>query len=151
MPAPDRTQRPEVSTMRRALIFVLTLASAMAFAACGASGSGSGGSTPPEASAPPASDGGSTAACEVASGTGDVAGTIAGNAFDPAEVSATVGQVVGFTNEDAVPHSFTLDDGSCDTGTFETGASGAIRFDAAGSYPFHCTVHPTMTGTVTVS
>jgi plastocyanin len=137
--------------MRRLVITLTILASTLAFVACGATGSGSGGSTPPEASAPAASDGGATAACEVASGAGDVSGTIAGNAFDPSEVSASVGQVVAFTNEDSVPHTFTLDDGSCDTGNLATGASGAIRFDAAGSYPFHCTVHPSMTGTVTVS
>ena len=137
--------------MRRLATTFLILASALAFAACGASGSGSGGSTPPEASAPAASDGGSTAACVVASGAGDVAGTIADNTFDPADVTATVGQVVAFTNQDSVPHTFTLDDGSCDTGQIANGAAGAIQFDAAGSYPFHCTVHPSMKGTVTVS
>jgi plastocyanin len=137
--------------MRRLATTFLILASALAFAACGASGSGSGGSTPPDASAPAASDGGSAAACEVVTTAGDVSGTIAGNAFDPADVTATSGQVVAFSNEDSVPHTFTLDDGSCDTGQIANGASGAIKFSAAGSYPFHCTVHPSMKGTVTVS
>ncbi len=137
--------------MRRLATCLLILASSLAFAACGASDGGGTASTPADSAPPAASDGGATAACEVASGAGDVAGTIAGNAVDPGDVTATVGQVVAFTNEDQVPHTFTLDDGSCDTGNIANGASGAIRFDAAGSYPFHCTVHPSMTGTVTVS
>ena len=138
--------------MRRLATCLLILASTLAFAACGTGDGGSTGSAGPAGSAPSAaSDGGTTAACEVASGAGDVAGTISGNAFDPSDVTATVGQVVSFANEDQVPHTFTLDDGSCDTGNIANGASGAIRFDAAGSYPFHCTVHPSMTGTVTVS
>ena len=137
--------------MRRLATTLLILAATMAFAACGATDDG--GSTPPDATAPTAaaSDGGSTAACEVAAGAGDVAGTIADNAFDPADVTASAGQVVAFTNEDSVPHTFTLDDGTCDTGNIANGAAGAIRFDAAGTYPFHCTVHPSMKGTVTVS
>ena len=135
--------------MRRLATILMILASSLAFAACGASGSGSGGSTPPSVAA---SDGGSTgAACEVVTTAGDVTGSIAGNTFDPGAVTATSGQVVAFTNEDSVPHTFTLDDGSCDTGNIANGASGAIRFDAAGTYPFHCTIHSSMTGTVTVS
>ena len=137
--------------MRRLATSLTMVAASLAFAACGSSGGSAGASSPPQASAPAASGGGSAAACEVASGSGDVTGTIAGNAFDPADVAASAGQVVAFTNEDTVPHTFTLDDGSCDTGTIANGASGAIRFAAAGTYPFHCTVHPSMTGTVTVS
>jgi plastocyanin len=132
--------------MRRIAMAGLVAGMSLALAACGASGSS--GSTPSAA----ASDGGSTAAaCEVVTTAGEVTGSIADNAFDPADVSATAGQVVAFTNEDSVPHTFTLDDASCDTGNIANGASGAIRFDAAGSYPFHCNVHPSMKGTVTVS
>ena len=82
--------------MRRLATTLLILAATMAFAACGATDDG--GSTPPDATAPTAaaSDGGSTAACEVAAGAGDVAGTIADNAFDPADVTASAGQVVAF-------------------------------------------------------
>ena len=135
--------------MRRIAMAGLVAGVSLALAACGASGSGSGGSTPPSAAA---SDGGSTgAACEVVTTAGDVTGSIAGTAFDPGAVTATSGQVVAFTNEDSVPHTFTLDDGSCDTGNIANGASGAIRFDAAGTYPFHCNIHSSMKGTVTVS
>ena len=131
--------------MRRIAMAGLVAGVSLALAACGASGSGSGGSTPPAA----ASDGGSTgAACEVVTTAGDVTGSIAGNAFDPGAVTATSGQVVAFANEDSVAHTFTLDDGSCDTGNIANGASGAIRFDAAGTYPFHCNIHSSMKGTI---
>src|SRR5215203_4945405 len=133
--------------MRRIAMAGLMVGLSLAIAACGASGSGD--SAQPSAAA---SDGGSTAAaCEVVTTAGEVTGSIADNAFDPAAVTATAGQVVAFTNEDSVPHTFALDDASCDTGNIANGASGAIRFDAAGSYPFHCNVHPSMKGTVTVS
>ena len=134
--------------MRRLGTTLLILASSLAFAACGASGSGSGGSTPP--TDPANAGGGGSGPCSVSSATGEVAVSIAGNAF-PADITSTVGQTVTFTNEDSVPHTVTLDDGSCDTDTIAAGASAGLTFAEAGSYPFHCTIHPSMTGTVTVS
>ena len=56
-----------------------------------------------------------------------------------------------FTNEDSIAHTVTLDDGSCDTGNIAGGASAGMTFSAAGSYPFHCNIHSSMTGTFEVS
>jgi len=72
-------------------------------------------------------------------------------AFGPATIAAKVGQTVTFTNGDAVPHTATLDDKSCTTPNIASGASDGLMFTAAGTYPFHCSVHPKMTGTITVS
>ena len=136
--------------MRRLATILMILASSLAFAACGASGSGSGGSTPP--TEPPVNaGGGGSGSCSVVSATGEVAGTIEGNAFAPNPVALTAGQTVTFTNQDSVSHTVTLDDGTCDTGQITGGASAGLTFSAAGSYPFHCTIHPSMTGTITVS
>ena len=135
--------------MRRLATILMIMASSLAFAACGASGSGSGGSTPPTDA--PVAGGGGSGPCSVVSATGEVAGTIEGNAFDPNPVVLTTGQAVTFTNKDSVSHTVTLDDGSCDTGPITGGASAGLTFSTAGSYPFHCTIHPSMTGTVTVS
>lgn len=100
-------------------------------------------------SAPPSTTGGG--ACTVSTGTATVAVTIQGFAFSPATITAKVGDVIGFTNKDSVGHTATLDDASCSTDTIAAGASGALTFTAAGSYPFHCKIHPKMMGTITVS
>lgn len=100
-----------------------------------------------EASAPPAAE----AACVKSAAGGEVDVSVEGFAFNPADIAATVGQTVTFTNGDSAPHTATLDDGSCTTPNIATGASEGLTFNAAGTYPFHCNVHPDMKGTITVS
>jgi plastocyanin len=76
--------------------------------------------------------------------------TISGFAFQPGSITATVGDTISWTNEDSAPHTATADDGSFDTGQLAKGASGSHTFTAAGTFAYHCTVHPSMHGTVTV-
>ena len=98
------------------------------------------------ASAPPAG-----AACSQTADAGQVAVAIKDFAFGPQEVQAKVGDIITFTNNDSAPHTGTLDDGSCSTGTISPGGSDGLTFTAAGTYPFHCKIHPQMKGTITVS
>jgi plastocyanin len=98
-----------------------------------------------EASAPAAE------ACVPSAAGGEVDVAIADFAFDPADIQAAVGQTVTFTNNDSAPHTATLDDGSCTTPNISTGGSDGLTFNAAGTYPFHCNVHPNIKGTITVS
>lgn len=91
------------------------------------------------------------AACSESAAAGEVAVAIADFAFSPADITATVGQTVTFTNNDSAPHTATLDDGSCTTPNLDQGESGGLTFTAAGTYPFHCNVHPNMKGTITVN
>ena len=76
--------------------------------------------------------------------------TIASLQFQPATVTVEVGDTVTWSNQDGVPHTATADDGSFDTGTISGGASASQTFTTAGSIPYHCEVHPSMTGTVVV-
>ena len=108
---------------------------ALVLAAC----SSSGGSASPAA-----------AACTEATGTGAVAVSIKDFAFEPAAITAKVGDLVSFTNTGFEPHNATLDAGGCATKTLQTDEADGLRFTVAGSYPFHCTVHTQMTGTITV-
>jgi plastocyanin len=101
---------------------------------------------PADASAPAAG-----AACAESAAAGEVSVTIVEFAFGPADISATVGQTITFTNNDSAPHTATLDDDSCGTPNIATGESNGLMFTAAGTYPFHCAVHPNMKGTITIS
>jgi plastocyanin len=136
--------------LSRRMLSVLGLSAvlSLALAACGSSGS----ATAPAASAPASAPAASAAAACVESGTpGSVAVAIKGFAFSPSAITAKVGETVTFTNGDSASHTATLDDGTCDTGLITNGKSGSLTFSAAGAYPFHCTVHTDMKGTITVS
>jgi LPXTG-motif cell wall-anchored protein len=76
--------------------------------------------------------------------------TIQNFQFQPASVTVTEGDSVTWTNQDAAPHTATADDGSFDTGTLNQGDSGSLTFDNVGSFAYHCSFHPSMTGTVVV-
>lgn len=67
------------------------------------------------------------------------------------ELIAAPGATVTVVDGDGEPHTVTADDGSFDTGSFDSSAPGTfVAPTAPGSYPFHCTVHPSMRGTLTV-
>jgi hypothetical protein len=76
---------------------------------------------------------------------------ISGFAFAPASVSVSVGDSVTWTNGDGVGHTATADDASFDTGTIAGGGSDSVTFSTAGTFAYHCTIHPAMTGTITVA
>ena len=68
-----------------------------------------------------------------------------------ATITAKVGDVVAFTNNDTTGHTATSDtDPACTTDTIQNGATGALVFNVAGSYPFHCKIHPNMKPTIVV-
>jgi len=70
-------------------------------------------------------------------------------AYSPNPATVTVGQTVSWVNRDSVPHTATGN--SFNTGTLAPGATSApITMGTAGSFAYHCVLHPTMTGTLTV-
>jgi len=76
---------------------------------------------------------------------------IADLAFEPSTVTVASGATtITVTNSDAVTHTFTLDDGSVDQ-TIEPGRSVDATVDLTASTGFHCTIHPSMTGTLQVA
>jgi plastocyanin len=76
--------------------------------------------------------------------------TVQNFAYSPATLTVKVGDKVTWTNQDSAGHSATADDGSFDTGVLEQGQSGSITFSKAGTYVYHCSVHPNMKATVIV-
>ena len=56
------------------------------------------------------------------------------------------------TNNDSTAHTFTADDGkSFDTGDLDPGSSKSVTVAKAGKYPYHCTIHSFMHGTLVVN
>ena len=70
-------------------------------------------------------------------------------AFSPPSVNINVNDSVNWTWAGS-PHSTTSDTGLWESGVRGTGAIFTHTFTSAGSFPFHCSVHPFMTGTITV-
>ena len=108
-----------------------------------------GGSAAPAPAARPAESegaapGGATAAADT------VRATIQAFQYGPDTIRIAVGGVVEWTNRDPVPHTVTSDDGTFDSGMIAQGESWRRRFDRAGTFPYHCTPHPFMTGVVIV-
>ena len=58
---------------------------------------------------------------------------------------------VTFVDAGKEAHTATADDGSFDAGTLNPGESKTVTFDTAGSYGYHCSLHPWMKGTVVVT
>jgi plastocyanin len=77
--------------------------------------------------------------------------TIADFAFDPNCFTASASQGITIVNQDDADHTFTIPDTQVDVpiaaGETFNGESGAVE---PGTYDFLCTIHPTMTGQVTV-
>jgi len=80
----------------------------------------------------------------------DHAVAISGFSFSPRNITVAVGDTITWTNSDAQAHTATADDGSFDTGTIGNGGSGSATFATAGTFPYHCKIHSSMTGTITV-
>jgi plastocyanin len=70
--------------------------------------------------------------------------------FVPAAVTIEAGGKVIWKNRDSAEHTATLDDGSFDTGPLAEDKLKAQTFKQPGAYPYHCSIHPEMTGTVEV-
>lgn len=89
-------------------------------------------------------------------GTADVTIQILGqngaNSYSPSPDTVTVGQTVSWHNADATPHTATSDVGSAiGTGNIAAGATSAPKaMNNPGSFSYHCTIHPTMTGILVV-
>ena len=68
-----------------------------------------------------------------------------------AALAVKQGARVTVTNQDSTAHTATADDGhSFDTGTLAQGASQTISVSKPGRYPYHCSIHSFMHGTLVV-
>jgi plastocyanin len=71
--------------------------------------------------------------------------------FRPARLTVSRGPRITVTNRDSTAHTATADDGrSFDTGNIDPGSTATITLAKAGTYRFHCSIHPFMHGTIVV-
>jgi len=76
--------------------------------------------------------------------------SISGFAFSPFTTHAHLGTLVVWTNHDSAPHAPTSNQGFWASPHLGTNATYAKRFTQAGTFAYHCAIHPDMHGVVTV-
>ena len=70
--------------------------------------------------------------------------------FAPASVTIARGTKVKWVNAGSLTHTTTANGGAWDE-TLDPGEKFVRKFRRAGTFAFHCSIHPSMTGTVTVT
>lgn len=72
--------------------------------------------------------------------------------FDPTELTVASGDTIVVQNDTpSTPHTFTVNDTDIDE-SLDPDATVDVKIDLdPGMYPFMCTIHPQMTGTLTVT
>jgi plastocyanin len=124
--------------MRRLLPLLAMLALALAVAGCGGDDNGS--------------DGGSGTTTQSSAAGGGVEVKLQNIQFSPKETTVKVGQKVTWVNEDSTDHDVTADSGAdFKSDAFGNGATFEFTPDKAGTIRYECTIHPGMTGTLTVT
>jgi plastocyanin len=141
--------RPHPRRALRALVASALLV--LGAAACGSDSksvdAASGGSTTTTAGTGDDGYGGTT------SQGGESEGTyIEAKDFSLTSISVAPGSSVKVENNGSATHTVTADDGAFDSGKIAGGASGSFTAPATpGTYGFHCAIHASMTGTLTVT
>lgn len=77
---------------------------------------------------------------------------MSGLAFVPSTLTIQVGENVTWTNNEAVAHNVVSDNATdpFTSGVMSYGQTYTHRFNQAGIFPYHCSLHPGMTGTIIV-
>ena len=70
--------------------------------------------------------------------------------FAPGTLTVAVGTTVTWTNRDDIPHTVVSTDGVFKSKVRDTDETFSYTFTKTGDYPYFCSIHPKMTGTVVV-
>jgi plastocyanin len=76
--------------------------------------------------------------------------TLTTTAYSPNPMTVAVGTTVTWTNNDTSTHNTVADSGAFATGTIAPGASASATMHTAGTFVYHCTIHPGMVATLVV-
>jgi plastocyanin len=112
------------------------------FAAAGAACSSSS-STP---TTPSTTSTGASTTVSIPSGASGLTTT----AFGANPLTVAVGTTVTWINNDSIAHNSVANNGTWTSTLLNPGQTFQFRFATAGTFPYRCTIHPNMVGTVTV-
>ena len=76
--------------------------------------------------------------------------TIKNFIFTPADLRVPAGSRVTWLNQDEEPHTVVEINRAFSSNALDTDEAFTYQFKRAGTYRFFCTLHPRMTGTITV-
>ena len=72
-------------------------------------------------------------------------------AFSPNNLTVKTGATVTWVNKDSTTHTVTSDNGAfTSSSNLNPGSNYTFTFTKAGTYPYHCSIHPEMKGTIVV-
>ncbi len=78
--------------------------------------------------------------------------SISNFAFTPSQITVKKGTKVTWTNNDSVTHQIAADSGNGPSSDpLSNGQSYSFTYNSIGTFAYHCTIHPEMHGTVTVT
>lgn len=87
-------------------------------------------------------------------GADSPAGTVVGDSPETYlyhdRLTTAVGERAVVTNDDDTPHTYTADGGLFDSGPLAAGEAASFPSLPAGTYPYHCEIHPALTGELVV-
>jgi plastocyanin len=110
------------------------------------SGCGGGSSSPMPTTPTPPPGGATPTTVSIAMGAASLTTT----AYVPDSVKVPIGGTVNWTNNDVIAHNVNSTTNVFSSPIMEAGATFSQTFMTAGTFPYYCTLHVGMTGTVTV-
>src|SRR5215207_1956496 len=81
-----------------------------------------------------------------------IIGNSGSNSYNPNPIEIEVGDTVTWINNDSSPHTVTTSSSNSnfDSDVLRRGETFSFTFDREGEYPYFCTLHPSMVGTIVV-
>ena len=76
--------------------------------------------------------------------------SLGNRAYTPDELNVAVGTTVTWMNTDSIAHTSTSNAAGWDSGIVAPGGRFSFAFQNAGTFQYHCAIHPGMVGTVVV-
>jgi plastocyanin len=73
--------------------------------------------------------------------------------FNPSSLTIKAGSTVSWVNQGSAPHQVVSDKSSAvqfSSKELQTGGSYSFTFTKPGTYPYHCSIHPSMVATIIV-
>ncbi len=99
-------------------------------------------------SSPTAPSGGGGGGGGSASVTITIVGMNGSQSFSPNPATVPSGQTVAWRNADSTTHHIVQDGGGFDTGNLAPGATSAAFAVGSGTITYHCSIHPSMVGSI---